>query len=167
MVKLTYPLCSSVRILLPFAAILMILPCVFREQLMNYITFPIFYFWGSYFVFLNFPSISYTLHSKPTYINDLVINTDNEKFKTIYTVIMNFILALLFSVFAEYLIIQGVDNRPVIEVLGIIGGNLGLYVKAQGIVGKILLVICYNMKEKAKRKISIDENKEENKAVTE
>lgn len=157
MVTLIYPLLSPIRLLLPFAAIFMILPCIFKKELMNYFAFPIFYFFGSYFIFINFPSIPQVLYSKPTYIDDLVIvnnKQSDESFKKIYTVVMSFILAILFAVFSEYIIIQGVNDRPIIELLGIIGGNLGLYMKAQVFVGKITMFFCYKIKEKNKRKLS-------------
>jgi len=139
----------------------MTLPCVFREELMNYYTFPIFYFFGSYFFFLNFPIIGEILHGKPVYIEDLILSTeekvDDDSFKKSYAVIMNFILAVLFAIFSEYIIIQGVRDKPVIEIFAIIGGNWSLYMKAQNTIGKILLDFCYCMKSKEhQRRLSED-----------
>ncbi len=161
MARLRYELCSPIRILLPFAFVFFMLPLILKNALMNYIAFPIFYFFGSYFVFLNFPSIGESLHGKPIYIEDLVIKTNqikDETFKKIYEIILNFILAILFAFFAEYIIIQGVKNKPIVEILAIIGGNLSLYMKSQDIIGNIILGICYCVKEKkeAIRKLSED-----------
>ena len=156
-----YSACSPIRLLLPISAIFMTLPCVFREELMNYYTFPIFYFFGSYFFFLNFPIIGEILHGKPVYIEDLILSTeekvDDDSFKKSYAVIMNFILAVLFAIFSEYIIIQGVRDKPVIEIFAIIGGNWSLYMKAQNTIGKILLDFCYCMKSKEhQRRLSED-----------
>jgi hypothetical protein len=103
------------------------------------------------------------LHVKPIYVEDLVIvdNTIEEtrkdtSFIQIYIVVMNLILSILFAVFSEYVIIQGITDKPVIEVFAIIGGNLSLYIKTQNTVGNVLLKFCYNIKEKEtiKRNIS-------------
>lgn len=158
-IRLRYELCSPIRLLLPVSGLFLALPCIFRDELMNFYSIPVFYFFGSYFFFLNFPYIGEILHGKPIYIEDLiVVDTNSEidhSFKKIYTVIMNFILAVLFSLFSEYILIKGIEEKPIVEILGIIGGNINLYMKAQNTVGKILLQLCYNMKEERKRANSI------------
>lgn len=158
MVMTHYELCSPKRALLPVSAVFLALPWIFTDDLMNYYTFPIFYFFGSYFIFLNFPSIGENLHAKPIYVQDLIMVEDienNEVFKKTYSIIMNVILAILFAFFSEYVIIKGIDDRPVVEICGIIGGNISIYMKAQNMVGKILLNFCYTMKER-KRRMSED-----------
>jgi DNA-directed RNA polymerase beta' subunit len=149
--SLHYSIFSPIRILLLFAVGFFTLPMVFREELMNYLAFPIFYFFGSYMVFINFPSIGKILHTKPIYINDLTIIYNNKHrdntLKKIYMVIMNLILAILFAMFSEYIIIKGIKEKPIIEIFAIIGGNLSLYVKIQSIVGDILLKFCYKIKD--------------------
>jgi hypothetical protein len=124
---------------------------------MNYYSFPIFIFFSSYFFFINFPKLGEILHCKPTYVSDLIITSDgvdDHTFKKTYTVIMNFILAILFSIFAEYIIIQGVDDKQMIEIFAIIGGNLSLYMKTQNAIGKIILSVCHCMKKKETRRIT-------------
>lgn len=158
-----YGLCAPIRLLLPFALALLVLPGIFRDELMNYIAIPIFYFFGTYFIFLNFPGIAELLHSRPLYLEDLIIaNHQNhpvsdQTFKHIYSVIMNFILAMLFAIFAEYVIIKGVKHKPVVELMAIIGGNMTLYIKAERIAGKIILSFCHFIKEKEVRKMSFSE----------
>lgn len=158
MFKFRYSLYSPIRLLLPIAVIFLLLPWIFQAALMNYYAFPIFYFFGSYFFFLNFPSISETLHSRPIYVEDLsVINgsaDDDHTFKKLYAVIMNFILAVLISIFAEYVIVQGISNKPMVEIIGLIGGNVKFYSTAQNIMGKFLLRLCYNIKEESHRRTS-------------
>jgi hypothetical protein len=157
-----YNSCSPLRLLLPISAIFLAMPFIFKTELMNYYSFPVFGFFGSYFFFLNFPMIGSTLHGKPTYVEDLVLSMDgisDNSFKKIYTVIMNFILAVLFAVFSEYIIIQGVHNKPMIEIFAIVGGNLSLYMKAQNTVGKLLLGVCHWMKsvEVRRRRMSSED----------
>jgi hypothetical protein len=150
-----YEMCSPLRLLLPVSATFMAIPCIFKGELMNYYSFPIFYFFGSYFFFLNFPKIGEILHGKPTYVEDLVLTMDgldDHTFKKTYAVIMNFILAILFAVFSEYIIIQGVRDKPIIEIFAIIGGNWSLYMEAQNTIGKILLDVCHYLKTKEIRR---------------
>ena len=153
-----YSVCSPLRLLIPCTGALFAIPIFLKKELMNYYSLPVFYFFGSYFFFINFPIIGEILHGKPTYIEDLVLSSshdgdiDDHSFKKIYSVLMNFILAVLFAVFAEYIIIQGIRDKSVIEVLGIIGGNWSIYMKAADTFGKILLNICYCMKSKEVRR---------------
>jgi len=152
-----YDIFSPIRLLLIVSLVFLTIPYIFREFLFNTYSFPIFYFFGSYYIFINFPIIGETLHEKPTYIEDLVMSTngiDDHSFKKKYSVIMNFILALLFSLFAEYVIVQGIEKRPIIEILGIIGGNLSLYMKTQNTIGKILLTFYSFMKTKEISRLS-------------
>jgi hypothetical protein len=137
--------------LLPLSATCIMLPCIFQDTLINYIALPIFFFFGSYFFFLNFPNIGEVLHKRPLYIEDLVMDKGNsidEYFKVSHGVIMNFILAMLFAVFSEYLIVQGINDKHIVEVMAVVGGNMILYVKIQNAVGKLLLVTCHYLKRK-------------------
>ena len=162
MAFLHYGILSPIRLLLVLSAVFLIIPCIFKNELMNYYSFPVFYFFGSYFFFINFPIIGETMHGKPTYVEDLVVTMNginDHSFKKKYSVIMNFVLALLFSMFAEYIIIQGIKERSIIEILGIIGGNLSLYMKTQNTMGKFLLEFCNCMKTKEiSRRLSLDIN---------
>ena len=110
MCKLRYKLLSPIRLLLPVSVVLFVVPVVV-EELMNYFIFPVFYFFGAYFFFLNFPSIAEKLHKQPVYLEDLVIARGGEldrSFQNYYNVIMNFTLAVLLAAFADYIIIEGV-----------------------------------------------------------
>lgn len=160
--KLEYPIFSYIRLLLPCSVILFVSPPLFKTQMMNIYCICIFYFFGSYFVFINFPSLPEILHSKPTYVEDLVIEgtINDETFKQLYNVVMCFFLSALVGFFSSYIIIQGVDNLSLFELLGIIGGNIGLYMKVQGIIGKILLLIFYCFKEKKIQKNKRKESSE-------
>jgi hypothetical protein len=144
--------CQNRRLaLLPISGVLFTFPWIFMEALLNFYLFPLFYFFGAYFVFVNFPQIGEALHSKPVYIEDLILTTlktSDETFKTIYITIMNVILSGLFAFFAEYVMLQGIREKPMIELLAIIGGNLSLYMRTQDVVGNLLLNLCHCLKDR-------------------
>ena len=155
-----YKICAPIRLTLPLSGVLFTLPFII-EKLQTIYTIPLCYFIGSYFIFINFPFIAETLHSKPLYLEDLSVQGDTnimeKKFQIIYRYTMNIILALLFASFADYAIIQGVRNKPIIEIIAIIGGNLSLYMKSQNFIGKGLINMCHYMKQREiKRKSSIE-----------
>lgn len=153
-----YKLLSPIRLLIPISSGLFIVPFIV-DDFMIYYTFPLCYFFGAYFFFLNFPRIAEVLHQKPLYLEDLAIAQGgmlDRKFQGWYSIAMNFILALLFSSFAEYVIIQGIRKKPIVEIMAIVGGNISLYMKTQNVVGKFLIMMCHCMKEEEiiKRKLS-------------
>ena len=155
---------SPIRWLLPFAAVLFALPFIFKENLM-FATVPLFYFLGVYFILLNFPKITESLNKKPLYIEDLKdeIYGYNQKFYKAYVVLMNFMLAAVFSGLAEYIIVKGVRNKPVAEIFAVIGGNISLYLKIQNSGSKIILKICNCCKNYViKHPVNIDMADEEN-----
>ena len=148
MCKLRYKLLSPIRLLLPLSTGLFVTP-FFVDDLMNYYVLPVFYFFGSYFFFLNFPTIAEKLHQQPIYLEDLVLARGGEldhTFQRWYNVIMNFVLAALFAAFADYVILRGVGDLPLIEMLAIIGGNISLYMKTQDSVGKTLMSFIHILK---------------------
>jgi hypothetical protein len=154
-----YKFCEPVRILLLVSATFLSLPCIFRDELMNFYTIPIFYFFGSYFFFINFPKIGEVLHGKPTYVEDLVLSyhgNANNTFKKMYAAFMNFLLAILFAAFSEYIIIRGIRQKPLLEVFAIIGGNLRFYMIAQNWGGKALVFICNFRKSQEEKRLSCE-----------
>jgi hypothetical protein len=124
---------------------------------MLYVTVPIFYFTGSYFLLLNFPGIVERLHRRPLYLEDLeivsVTQENNKTFQVIYSIVMNFLLAVLFAALTEYMLLQDIASKPIVEVAAILGGTLGLYYKVQGITGKLLICICHQYKTYELRRI--------------
>ena len=158
MCKLRYKLLSPIRLLLPLSAALFATP-FFVQELMNYFVLPVFYFLGSYFVFLNFPTIAEKLHRRPVYLEDLVLARGGKldhTFQQLYSVIMNFVLALLFAAFADYVIIKGVRDVPLTGILAIIGGNISLYMKTQDSVGKTLVGVIHILKTNEETRQSED-----------
>ena len=158
---LRYKLTSPIRLLLPISIVCFILPVLAKDVFLNVIAIPLLYFMGSYFIFINFPTVAESLHAKPIYIEDLILKEeereerDDVTFKRFYSITLNVVLACLFAACSEYVIMQGIRDKPVLEILGIIGGNLSLYFKVQNSVGKMLLCVCHSIKRK-------EENKREN-----
>ena len=147
------------RLLIPPGIALMVLPfCIIRMQQVAWIALS--YFMGSFFLLVNFPYFSIVLHSKPIYFEDLSINTENSidnRFKTIYETIMIVFLSILIAVFADYIYLNGF-NVPPLEFIGIIGGNISVYLRVQNIVGKGLLKCCFFFKK-------LEESKTDNAAT--
>lgn len=149
--------CHPVRLLLPISATALVIPFLFPDKLNEYVWVPICYFFGTYFFFINFPRFGEIMHEKPIWLEDLILATGGQgshSFRNIYSNIMNAVLALLFALFAEYVITQGIRHLPVVEIMGIVGGNLVLYVKIQHTVGKMLISVCHCMKEKHEERLS-------------
>lgn len=136
------------RLLLPIAGALFTIPPFYPDILMNYIALPACYFLGSYFTFLNFPSI---LQDKPLYIKDLKDEHDN-RFEIIYIHIMNVILATVFAVATESIFLHDTIHKPTVEIIAIAGGTYSFYMKLQDIIGKGLLHCCFYMKENDRRR---------------
>lgn len=149
-----YSYCSPIRILLPISIGLFSMPFI-DYMFLTYHYLPILYFLASYSVLLNFPSIAENLHKKPIYFEDLAIENNNKLMRW-YSILMNFILSLLFALCSDYIIFQGIREKPILETLGIIGGSFSLYIKVQHSTGKALLTICHCIKQReiVKRKLS-------------
>lgn len=148
---LRYKVTSPIRLLLPISGLLFAIPFIFEKDIFLYITLPLCYFAALYMVLLNFPGVVESLHTKPLYLEDLELarqgtDTPDLTFQYIYSIIMNFLLAILFAGISEYVILQPIREKPIVEVCAIIGGNLALYYKIQGIVGKIILKLCHYFK---------------------
>jgi len=133
------------RLLLLPSAAMFIVP-IFLQQLQNVVGIASMYFTGSLFLLINFPCLSTRLHSKPIFIEDLVMENDL-RYKKVYEMIMIFFLSVLLAIFADYLYVKGVNTSP-FEFLALIGGNSSLYLRLQDVVGKIILKIAYYYKNR-------------------
>ena len=133
------------RILIIPGVTCLILPFLFEEiRILTWIA--LLYFLGSFMLLVNFPYLSTMMHSKPIYYEDLRISPENiipdDRFKIIYELIMIFFLSGLIGALADYVYISGGTQTP-IEFVGIVGGNISVYLRIQNLVGKILLKMCY------------------------
>ncbi len=133
------------RLLLLPSAAMFIVP-IFLQQLQNVVGIASMYFTGSLFLLINFPCLSTRLHSKPIFIEDLVMENDL-RYKKVYEMIMIFFLSVLLAIFADYLYVKGINTSP-FEFLALIGGNSSLYLRLQDVVGKIILKIAYYYKNR-------------------
>lgn len=147
------------RFLLPLSVVGYALP-FFINDLTDLISLGLCYFWSSYIILWNFPKISASLNSQPLYIENL----NESEYRQYYIYIMNFCSAILIGMVADYSLIKGVMNdKTLIEITAIIGGNLSLLATIQNEIGKVMLEICHFCKErneikKPKRKLSIEMN---------
>ena len=142
---------NPIRFLLRVAATCVALPIAFPDQLLNVYAFPILMFYAGYFSLLNIPRVGMMLQSKPTYVDDLTIVQNgavDESFKKVYAVLMNLILALMLASAAEYVVLKGITEKPLIEIVGMVGGVLSIYVKVQNSAGKVLLFVFARCKNK-------------------
>ena len=133
------------RLLLLPSAAMFIVP-IFLKQLQNVVGIASMYFTGSLFLLINFPCLSTRLHSKPIFIEDLVMENDM-RYKKVYEMLMIFFLSVLLAIFADYLYVKGVNTSP-FEFLALIWGNSSLYLRLQDVVGKIILKIAYYYKNR-------------------
>jgi len=145
------------RFLLPLSVVGYALP-FFINDLTDLISLGLCYFWSSYIILWNFPKISASLNSQPLYIENL----NESEYRQYYIYIMNFCSAILIGMVADYSLIKGVMNdKTLIEITAIIGGNLSLLATVQNEIGKVMLEICHFLKQrhenkKPKRKLSIE-----------
>ena len=146
--KTRYNLLAPIRILLPISAASFVLPLAI-PSIYNIIYFPIIYFVGAYALFLNFPCIAETLHRRPLYFEDLAVSVKGKQidvFQNRYSIVMNFLIAVIFTAVAEYAFIKGFEGQSLAQVLGTIGGNFCLFLNIQESVGKKLIDFCYTVK---------------------
>jgi uncharacterized Tic20 family protein len=130
---------SPVRALLPISAACFVLP-IFTDELYTVVWLP----------FLNFPYVIEALHATPVYFEDLAVDKDGKQettFQLIYNVTMSFLLALIFAGVSDYVILQGIENKPLIEVTATVYANLALFMRIQNTVGSVLMTVCYEMKK--------------------
>ena len=123
-------------------------------------------FFSFFIVLWNFPTIPKSLYARPLYIGDI----QNSRFETFYINIMNIILALGCAILFEEWVIQGIDqNKNILEITAVIGGNITFSATLQNYLAKFLLSICHKFKlqeEARSRRSSIDiENPDDSSTV--
>tara|TARA_B100000401_G_scaffold250985_2_gene170458 strand:- start:421 stop:900 length:480 start_codon:yes stop_codon:yes gene_type:complete len=135
------------RFLIPFSMAGFVVPFI-RPEFTNLLGVGISYFISSYIVLWNFPEISKSMSSEPLYLKDLA----DSPYENNFVHIMNFTLACLFGLIADYGIIKGIMDKTLIEVLAIIGGNMALFSKIETSIGKVMLYLCHACKVRSERK---------------
>ncbi len=107
----------------------------------------------------NFPEVAPSLHKKPIYLSDIKIDEtevissaavatrkSKQQFYGYFYVMVNFSFALLITGFFDYayiIITRKEQAASYIEIMGIIGGVLSLWGRAQQVAGRVLLFLCY------------------------
>lgn len=125
-------------------------------------------------VFVNFPSIVISLHSRPIYFDDLIIKNYEEeghiydqkfrkKYQNIFKWIASITSSLMIALTAELWFFRdemfqgtvptGKQAVNSFVVLGIIGGMLRLYYGATMILGRILLFILRRLKRREQERL--------------
>ena len=144
------------RLLLPVSAAGFVIPFI-RPEFTNLVGVGVSYFGSSYIILWNFPQISKSLSSEPLYLKDL----ENSPYEDNFIHIMNFTLACLFGLIADYGIIKGILDKTLVEILAIIGGNMALFAKIETTIGKIMLNVCHICKVRSERKRRMSDAGEE------
>lgn len=74
-------------------------------------------------------------------------NISNKTFQKVYTVVMSFLFAVIVSLLAEYILIQGVEDKSYSDIIAIVGSNILVFMKIQSGVGKVLLTLFKSASE--------------------
>jgi hypothetical protein len=104
------------------------------------------------------------MHEKPVYYEDLEDNevecfSERKAYQRLFTKIIQPPLSLFVAILAAYLIYKVKhSNLSPFEIVGIVGGNLSMYSKAQKWIGQVALWYLKRKKDKlqTKRKTSTD-----------
>lgn len=130
--------------LLPLSITLFILPfCV--DAIQTVIWFGLFHF-VSVFLFMHiFPDVLLFFQSKPIYVEDIehIRKPFSKSYICSYTYILNISSSILWGLCVDYMVLKHIFNKPFVEALGIIGGNIALFSKVQQILGNVLLNMYY------------------------
>lgn len=161
------------KVLSLFKKFLLIIPIsgitiisVMPQMRLNYYLVTTFLSSSVYIVLLNFPILSNIMHTKPIYYEDLEdsdVEEHSEKrsYQILFDIIIQPPLAIFVAILSAYLIYRVKhSNLSPFEVVGIVGGNISIYGRAQKWIGQILLFYLKWRKDKMqkKRKSSLTEN---------
>jgi len=139
------------RLLIGISGSLFALPFLINE-IQNLISIGLLYFLGMYFILFNFPVIGIFVSSKPHYIEDL----DNDKYQKYCIALQNLFMSILFGIMTDIFYMEKLHTRSIIEMFGILGGNIALFSNIQNVIGKTLL-ITLSYCNKRERKSSEEE----------
>mgnify|MGYP001481974869 CR=1 FL=1 len=139
------------RLLIGVSGSLFVLPFLI-DEIRNLISIGLLYFLGMYFILFNFPVIGIFVSSKPHYIEDL----DNDKYRKYCIALQNLFMSILFGIMTDIFYMEKLHTRSIIEIFGILGGNIALFSNIQNVIGKALL-ITLSYCNKRERKSSEEE----------
>lgn len=153
-----------------FLPITIIMPFfIYFENFQNVFYIFIASFVSSFILVFTFPQITRMIYTKPIYFEDLYLddkeqiknhikilhNIENtKKFQNKFILSQQIIMALAISLIIEYLTFK-ITNKSyeTIELLGLLGGLISLYVKIITIIGKLFLSFLYRQKKREREKL--------------
>lgn len=123
-----------------------------------------------YSILVNFPTLSYLMHKKPVYFEDLEDHEldpehpDRRKFQKYFVNTSTVPFSLFMAILTGYFIYKvKTSTLSPFEIAGIVGGNLSLYGNAQRKIGQWIIDILEWKKKKVqqqrKNSIELVENK--------
>lgn len=143
---------------------------VILDDIRNYFYMPILFFYISFILFWNFPSLMYFTTSKPLYYEDFFIDPNKipdqevsqiikKKYLRITDLCMMILNSILISILSDFWLYQthGIENT--IQIIGVTGGLLKLLqdinTGISGIVMQIIhkIMLYENKKHTVKKKI--------------
>lgn len=109
-------------------------------------------FISAFIVFHNFPYTTKWLNVKPIYLEDLHANEIiepeiKEKFEKLFSYIIQLFMSIVIASLILYFMNKIHENPPILELLGMIGGLISLFVSVQNSIGSILLT-CMTKKQR-------------------
>lgn len=91
----------------------------------------------------NFPIMTKSLYERPLYIGDI----QNTRFEISYINIMNVILSIACAfLFDNFIIREQIYNKSLLEITGLLGGNITFFASIQNYFAKFLLSVCHKCK---------------------
>ena len=98
-----------------------------------------------------FPSLSTSLFSRPLYYEDLMDkfadDNRNRKYQTYFKIINSLYSAILASAIIDYVVFKyDQTGLSYFEILGVIGGVLGMFKKWQLLIGKYIMIGLFQCK---------------------
>ena len=123
-----------------------------------------------YSILVNFPALSYLMHKKPIYFEDLedsevdLQHPDRKRFQKYFITFSTIPFSLFMAILTGYFVYKvRSSTRSPFEIVGIVGGNFSLYGNAQRKVGQWLIDFLEWRKKKVqhqrKNSIELVENK--------
>ena len=154
-----------------FLPITIIMPFfIYFENFQNVFYIFISSFVSSFILVFTFPQLTKIIYTKPIYFEDLYLD-DNEqiqknhikilhnientkKFQNKFILSQQFIMALTISLIIEYFTYKIINNSyEIMELLGLLGGLISLYVNIITIIGKLFLCFLYYQKKKERERL--------------
>ena len=142
--------CTRKLWVLPISIILVSPVILFKEMYNVYYIAPVSFIISLLTMYL-FPSLSTSLFSRPLYYEDLMDkfadDNRNRKYQTYFKIINSLYSAILASAIIDYVVFKyDQTGLSYFEILGVIGGVLGMFKKWQLLIGKYIMIGLFQCK---------------------